>query len=141
MVQRCTRRDTQEFVINFDIATDQQVRNSSCSYVSLFPQVLPANGISSTQNFNSLRYAGICSPTSISRNRWEDQTWALIRCRAKPALAELVLQQSVVKDIQPPSKKVCFYQNSGLITPIQISFFSKRFIGKTTYSELHLVKT
>lgn len=54
MLQRCTRRDRPDFVINSGIATDQQIGNHLIPYASLFLQVLSANSIDSTQNFNSL---------------------------------------------------------------------------------------
>lgn len=74
MLHRCTRRDSQDFVINSGITTDEQIGNHIIPYVSLFPQVLSANSTDSTQNFKSLHYTGICLPTFISRNRWEDLT-------------------------------------------------------------------
>lgn len=36
MPQRCTRRDSQDFVINSDIATDQQTRSRLIPHASLF---------------------------------------------------------------------------------------------------------
>lgn len=36
MPQRCTRRDSQDFVINSDIATDQQTRSRLIPRASLF---------------------------------------------------------------------------------------------------------
>lgn len=74
MLQRCTRSDSQDLVINSGIATDQQIRHHLIPYASLFPHVLSANGIDSSQNFNLLHYTAICLPTFISRNRCKDLT-------------------------------------------------------------------
>lgn len=93
MLQRCTRRDTQDFVINSDIATDQQVRYSSCSCVSLFPRFL--------QQMTSavLRISIPSSMLAFASQHLFPGTGGKIRlglsfrCGTKLALAVVVLQQ------------------------------------------------
>lgn len=100
MLQRCTRSDSQDLVINSGIATDQQIRHHLIPYASLFPHVLSANGIDSSQNFNLLHYTAICLPTFISRNRCKDLTsrlGLLFWCKAKLAFAKLESQHCCSK--------------------------------------------
>lgn len=88
MLQRCTRRDTQDFIINSDIAIDQQVRNSSCSYVSLFPRFFQQTASAVLR---------ISIPQAMlafaSQHLFPETGEIRFAYRAKLALAELVLQE------------------------------------------------
>lgn len=93
MLQRCPRRDTQDFIINSDIAIDQQVRNSPCSYVSLFPRLFQQTASA------VLRISIPQAMLAFASQHLFPETGEKIRFayRAKLALVELVLQQNYSK--------------------------------------------
>lgn len=101
-----------------------------------FPRFFPANSNDSTQNFNSLHYAGICLSTFISRNRWKDLTsilGLLFWCKAKLALAKLVSQHHCSeRDLNTQYKSLIlpkFWANY-CSNPNELLFLEKPHLGK-----------